>query len=290
MVMADNEARVLACVDQSVYAGHVTDAAAWAAQRLGAPLELLHVIDGDRNVSRAQDHSGAIGIDAQESLLKQLADEEAAVARSAREQGRLFLARLRARAEAAGAQADVRQRHGELVETLTGQQGAVRLVVMGRRGESSSVTLRDLGRNVERVVRALDRPILTVTTEFAAPQRVLLAFDGGPAARRGLEMVASSPLFRGIPCHVVLVGRPGGRDAARQLESAGAVLAAAGFQASTQLLQGDAETAVAKAIEEQGAGMLVMGAYTHSPLRSLFLGSHTAELLRAARVPTLLLR
>lgn len=33
-----------------------------------------------------------------------------------------------------------------------------------------------------------------------------------------------------------------------------------------------------------------MGAYTHSPLRKLFAGSKTTELLRAATVPTLLLR
>jgi nucleotide-binding universal stress UspA family protein len=33
-----------------------------------------------------------------------------------------------------------------------------------------------------------------------------------------------------------------------------------------------------------------MGAYTHSPLRSLIRGSKTTDLLRAARIPTLLLR
>ena len=38
------------------------------------------------------------------------------------------------------------------------------------------------------------------------------------------------------------------------------------------------------------ADVLVMGAYTHSPLRSLFMGSKTTDLLRAARIPTLLLR
>jgi nucleotide-binding universal stress UspA family protein len=33
-----------------------------------------------------------------------------------------------------------------------------------------------------------------------------------------------------------------------------------------------------------------MGAYGHSPLRSLFFGSKTDDLLRSAKVPTLLLR
>lgn len=40
-----NENKVLACVDQSRYAVHVADCAAWAARRIDAPLELLHVID-----------------------------------------------------------------------------------------------------------------------------------------------------------------------------------------------------------------------------------------------------
>jgi nucleotide-binding universal stress UspA family protein len=33
-----------------------------------------------------------------------------------------------------------------------------------------------------------------------------------------------------------------------------------------------------------------MGAYAHSPLRSLLFGSKTSDLLRAAKIPTLLLR
>jgi nucleotide-binding universal stress UspA family protein len=36
--------------------------------------------------------------------------------------------------------------------------------------------------------------------------------------------------------------------------------------------------------------MLLMGAYGHSPLRSLLFGSKTSDLLRSAKVPTLLLR
>ena len=74
--MTTNEHKVLACVDLSSYAKYVADGAAWAASRMGAPLELLHVIDHHSNLSSGQDHSGAIGADAQEKLLKQLSDEE----------------------------------------------------------------------------------------------------------------------------------------------------------------------------------------------------------------------
>ena len=40
-----NENKVLACVDQSRFAEYVADYAAWAARRMDAPLEFLHVID-----------------------------------------------------------------------------------------------------------------------------------------------------------------------------------------------------------------------------------------------------
>ena len=103
--------RVLACVDQSHYAEYVTDAAAWAARRTEAPLELLHIIDRHAQRSAGEDHSGAIGFDAQEKLLDKLSAEDEVRTREARERGRRFLTGLRERAAAAGAtEVDIRQR------------------------------------------------------------------------------------------------------------------------------------------------------------------------------------
>ena len=289
--MNNKDKKVLACVDQSSYADHVTDAAAWAAIRMKASLELLHVIDHDPAATHREDLSGAIGFDAQEVLLDKLTYDDAAIARAAREQGRQFLSRLCARAQTAGVlEPDMRQRRGSLVEVLAEQQGDIRMVVMGRRGESSATTIRDLGRNVERMVRAIKRPVLTVTEKFTPPERVLIAFDGGSASRNAVTMVASSPLFKGIPCHLMMVFNDNNLDAGRQLETALSTLATAGLETSSYQVMGDPETAIAKAIKKNQIGMLVMGAYTHSPLRNFIFGSRTTELLRASSVPTLLLR
>jgi len=282
--------KVLACVDQSHFADHVADYAAWAARRMAAPLEFLHVIDRHPEIGSGEDHSGAIGFDAQEALLHELSDKDAARSKAAREQGRIFLNRLRERAIAAGVAApDVRQRHGELEQTLVEQEDGVRLFVLGRRGESAETTRRDLGRNVERVVRALHKPILAVTDDFREPRRVMIAFDGGIVTRKGVEMVAASPLFKGLPCHLLMSGKES-MDAPRQLEWARKTLEAAGFDAPAALVPGDAESIIAKSVLEQGIDLLIMGAYTHSPLRSLVFGSKTSDLLRSARIPTLLLR
>ena len=285
-----NENKVLACVDQSRFADHVTDYAAWAARRMNAPLELLHILDRHPDMGRSKDHSGAIGIDAQEQLLSALSDEDASRSKAAREQGRIFLNRLRERAVAAGVQSpDVRQRHGHLEETLAEQEDEVRLFVLGRRGESAEQTQRDLGRNVERVVRSLHKPILAITEGFTEPKRAMIAFDGGIVTRRGVEMVAASPLFKGLPIHLLMSGKPS-REAPKKLQWAKNILETAGFDVPSSLIPGDAERVIAQAVQDQDIDILIMGAYSHSPLRSLFLGSKTSDLLRSARIPTLLLR
>ena len=286
----NNENKVLACVDRSHFANTVADAAAWAASRMNAPLEFLHIIDRHPEIGSGEDHSGAIGFDAQEHLLKELADKDAEKTRAMREAGRLFLNGLRERAIAASVPApDTRQRYGHLEESLAEQEADVRLFVLGRRGESAETTQRDLGRNVENVVRALHKPILSVTENFKAPQRFMIAFDGGEVTKRGVEMVAASPLLKGIPCLLLMAGKPD-PEAPKKIDWAKSTLEKTGFSVSSEIIPGDTETVIARVIQERNIDLLLMGAFNHSPLRKLFFGSRTTELLRSATVPTLLLR
>ncbi|MGA1576180.1 MAG: universal stress protein, partial [Burkholderiaceae bacterium] len=215
--MNQAEDKILACVDLSGYAEHVADCAAWAAKRLQAPLEFLHVIERHPALDGTQDHSGTLGANANETLLKNLSDEDAARTRAEREHAREFLNTLRVRAEEAGAQSvDTRQRHGDLEETLGEQQHGTSLFVLGRRGASAQNEKRALGLHVEWTVRSLQRPILAVTEQFKTPERVLIAFDGSAVTRKGIEMVAVSPLFKGLPVHVVMAGQTG-RDQRKPL-------------------------------------------------------------------------
>ncbi len=62
------------------------------------------------------------------------------------------------------------------------------------------------------------------------------------------------------------------------------------MRAPTALIPGDAERVIARYAKEQDIDILIMGAYAHSPLRSLLFGSKTSDLLRSAKIPALLLR
>lgn len=75
-----------------------------------------------------------------------------------------------------------------------------------------------------------------------------------------------------------------------QLDAAAASLVESGIEATTRIQPGKPAEVIAGALAEGGFDLLVMGAYTHSPLRSMFFGSRTTEMLKMSRVPTLLLR
>jgi nucleotide-binding universal stress UspA family protein len=129
------EQQVTACIDGSVFAASVCDHAAWAAQRIGAPVTLLHAID-HWQAGTPRDFSGSIGLGSQEALLEALAEHDHQAGKLALERGRLLLDGAQARLRAAGVGAvTARQVHGPLVERLLDEEDATRVVVIGRRAK-----------------------------------------------------------------------------------------------------------------------------------------------------------
>jgi len=63
--------KIIALVDGSVYAQSVCELAGWAGARLGAGVELLHVLG--RRMGGAQDFSGSLRLGARTALLEELA-------------------------------------------------------------------------------------------------------------------------------------------------------------------------------------------------------------------------
>jgi nucleotide-binding universal stress UspA family protein len=116
-----------------------------------------------------------------------------------------------------------------------------------------------------------------------------MAYDGSAVTRRGVDLVASSPVFSGLQVHLLMCGRTGA-DADKRLQQARAGLEANGMDVVASLLPGDVEAGILRTVRDQAIDLLIMGAYSHSPLRSLLFGSKTTDLLRASTIPTLLLR
>ena len=255
--------KIFACVDGRASTTAVVDWSIWAAQRLPAPVELLHVLERSPELPNVGDYAGTIGLGAQEVLLQQLSALDEQRDQLARQAGRDMLDGAGQRVQEAGLAAPaMHMRHGELVDTLLELEPELRLCVVGANHRASSGRKLHLDHRVERVIRALQRPVLVATNErFAAPERFVVAYDASPTARKMVDMVAASPLLR-----------------------------VAGFAVQTQLVPGEPEQVLPELLAGQGAALLVMGAYGHSRIRQLIVGSTTTTLLRLSEVPVLILR
>lgn len=280
---------VTACIDGSAYAESVCDAAAWASLRLDIGLTFVHVIDKTGRPAES-DVSGQIGLGSREHLLQELAQLDEQRARLDREQGRLMLEAACERAAADGvADAMSRQRHGALAETLVEMESSTRLLVLGKRGETADTAHEHLGSNLERVIRSLHCPILITPPNFTAPRRILVSFDGSRTARAMIERIAASPLAEGLECHLVFVGEAS-TDCRAKLDDARAALAGVCASVTVAILDGEVETSLRAYKQSHDIDMLAMGAYGHSRIRHLLVGSTTTEMIRRATIPVLILR
>jgi nucleotide-binding universal stress UspA family protein len=287
--MTQTMQKIIALVDGSIYSASVCDHAGWISQRTGAPVELIHVL-GRRENPPTHDHSGAIALGARTSLLEELAELDAQRAKLISHRGRAILDDARAILDKAGVtNITTRLRHGDIVEAVAEVEGEARVIVIGKRGEAADFAKGHLGSNLERIVRASHKPVFVASRAFKPISRVLLAYDGGSSAMKAVDYIARSPVFQGLDIHIVTVGSAT-PEARKGLEDAKARLMASGLEAETSILPGQPETALGKLVDETPFDMLVMGAYGHSRIRSLIIGSTTTEMIRSCKVPVVLMR
>ncbi len=283
--------KIYACIDGSRNTAAVVDWAAWCALQLAVPLELLHVLERHPERGAPDDLSGAIGLGAQEQLLKELSELDARRSTLAQQAGSQLLASARERATAAGAlQVDGRMRHDDFIASVLDMEPDARLFVLGQHSHVPDRATRHLDHHVERVLRAVKRPVLVANgAPFVAPERFVIAFDGSVTARKMVETVARSPLLAGMPATLAMAGRESPEVRAR-LDAAEAVLRSAGFAVNVTVREGEPEAVLPDVIGQARASLLVMGAYGHSRIRQLIVGSTTTTLLRLSAVPVLILR
>ncbi len=281
--------RVVACIDGSRAAPAVCDYAAWASKHMQNPVTLLHVLDEERYPAEP-DLAGSIGLGSREQLLDELAELDRKRSKLALEHGHNMLDEAERRLKDAGV-ADVakRQRHGDLTESLLSLENQTRLLVMGLHGESSSDRDIHIGSQLETVIRSMHRPILLVPDEFTAPKSAMLAFDGSPTAFKGVELLAGSPVLKGMPLHLVMVGADT-NDRWEQLKKAEKMLANLGSEITLAIRAGDVEPTLHAYQEEHDIDLLVMGAYGHSRIRQFLVGSTTTIMLKTAEKPLVILR
>jgi len=184
---------------------------------------------------------------------------------------------------------EVSQPVGSLVDTINELASHTSMIVIGKRGEQAGYATGHLGSNLERVVRAAHAPVLVAAIKFVPVNRIAIAYDGGANANLAIDYVMKHSMFANVQCHLIGVGPEYARNELHLTKAAG-MLRQTHHDVHVHYEDGMVDDVLGNYIGAHNIDMLLMGAYSHSSLRNLFIGSSTNAMLQSCPVSVMLFR
>ena len=189
-------------------------------------------------------------------------------------------------ASRAGVRASVKTVTPDPGEPLAAHVGARDMLVVGRSDDEEQL----LGSVIRPLARLL--PVLTVARLSEPIDRIAVAYDGSPGADRALSAAAdiashmlSDTQIRTV--HLLHVARDP-TPAPELLEAARSYLDSYGIKPTVQVTTGAVAEGLCALATERRVGLLCIGAYGHSLVREVLVGSTTQAVLNRWRGPLLL--
>jgi nucleotide-binding universal stress UspA family protein len=274
---------ILVALDGSQHADGALEYALWLASRLKARLTGVHVIDiVSIEGSFLHDVSGSLGF---EPYL----DFSSKMREALHERGRAILDLFKARCADRGVQCDTALPLGVVANEICDLARTADLVVLGNRGVNEQFSTGLLGGTTESVARKSPKPVLVCPAEFREVTRPLLAYDGSQRASAAMHTAAEVTSALGLPLTVLHVARNGG-DGESVLAEARRYLAAYDVPVEYKVLTGPPHQVIVDTLATGPHDILFIGAYGHSRIIEMVLGSTTEYVLRNSPAPVFLTR
>lgn len=275
---------ILVGLDGSAHANTAARYALWLGGKLGATVVGMHVVDiVSIEGSVMHDISGSLGFEPYLDFSSKM--REALHAR-----GRVFLQEFSDSAASAGVRADTVLSMGIVANELSEQAKTADLLVIGHRGINERFSTGLLGSTAESLTRRSLKPVLVSGADFFECSRPLLAYDGKQRAAAVMQSAAELCTVLGLPLTVLTVSRDEG-SGRRVLDEAVAYLRSYEVPTTFELIaSGSAPERITAFIEEREHDLLFIGAYGHSRIIEMVLGSTTEYVLRNVRCPVFLNR
>lgn len=276
---------ILATLDGSEHSQTAARYAIWLAERLQATVVGMHVVDVvsiEGSGAFLHDVSGSLGF---EPYL----DFSSKMREALQERGRVVLEQFLAACNERGIRGDTHLATGIVANEICEQARTADLVVVGHRGVNERFSTGLLGSTTESVTRKCPKPLLVSPMEFREIRRPLLAYDGSQRAAAAMHEAAELAGALGVPLTVLHVGK---EDVTtdRAVDEARRYLASHKVEAEFVTRPGHANEVILDAMAEGDHDLLVIGAYGHSRIIEMVIGSTTEYVLRNATAPVFLCR
>jgi nucleotide-binding universal stress UspA family protein len=265
---------ILVGLDGSEHSRTASRYALWLAERFGAMVIGLHVVDiVSIEGSFFHDISGSLGF---EPYL----DFSSKMREVLHERGAALLREFTEQALPTGVRTDTVLGMGIVANEIAEQAKTADLLVIGHRGVNEKFSTGLLGSTAESVARKCPKPVFACTQEFRPCTHPLLAYDGSQRAAAAMQRAAEFCTALSLPLAVLTVHKD--QTVGRKvLDEAEKYLEPYHLQATFVLQQtGSAPERITNYLREHGHDLLFIGAYGHSRIIEMVLGSTTEYVLR----------
>ena len=284
---------ILLCTDGSAFSENVYRYGVWFAHQFQSRINVLFVTDiRTQKITSIGNLSSILGLGASEELLIELVNLEHEKAKLNNQRAKLILNNAAETLKAQGIEAfDLTHKTGFLVDCFHEFEENSDLVILGKRGEAAEFASGHLGANLDRIVRISRKPCLVTPLEFQPIERILVAYDGSASGKKILQFLVESSGLQPLEIHLLTIAKnQSDQTAVTRLNEAQQRLEKVGLQPICCLLEGDHEKAIVQYVQENNLNLLMMGAYGHSRIRHLVIGSTTLQILRSSNIPVMVFR
>jgi len=275
---------ILVGLDGSDHARTAGAYARWLAVKLQARLIALHIVDlATIEGTFFHDISGSLGF---EPYL----DLSSKIRVALKERGDIILEAFSKEEGSAGIPIELINSIGVVANEIAERARVADLVVIGHRGVNERYSTGLLGGNAESITRKSPKPVFVTPMEFHPCAKPLLAYDGSAKAAAVMHQAAElcGQLGTGLTVLTVHSDEIRGNEI---LDEAAKYLEPYKLEVSLELQRtGNAPERIANFIRERSHDLLFIGAYGHSRIIEMVLGSTTEYVLRNADCPVYLHR
>ncbi len=275
--------KILVGIDTSAHSRNAQAYAFYIARRFNASLIGLHVVDiVSIEGSFFHDISGSLGLEPYLDFSSKM--REVLTAR-----GKTVLEEFAEAARREELPVETALDMGIVANQICERAKSADLVAIGHRGINEKFSTGLLGSTAESVARKCPRPLFISPMKFREIHRPVLAYDGSERSARAMRQAAEFASVFATPLLVITVARDL-KLGERTLDEARTYLDSYSPKAEYRLLSGHAHEEIIKVLKEHDADLLFIGAYGHSRIIEMVLGSTTEYVLRNAPCPVFLMR
>ncbi len=199
-----------------------------------------------------------------------------------RERAEEILQRIKTECEKQGIDFQCEVREGIVTDTILEECSCCDILFLGQRGVGAPFSSGLLGSNLENVVRRSALPVIVTPHTYRPLRKVLACFDGSDYSVKAIQTAArfcSACPDRSTSLKLLVVDDD--EEKARKIaEKAVRYLEAYSIYDVLVTRKGEPAEQIVAAAEEEDADLVAMGAYGHSHVREMVLGSTTERVLR----------